>query len=435
MNRTEYVAALDIGTSKIVAAVARKNEKGILTILASEKEETENCIRRGYIYNADTTLNKISRIIRKLNDKLRNRSLPNIEQIYAGIGGQSIHIEWHCIKKEINTRVTRELLDTIDEEICRYAPELVEILEILPPEFYLDGQLENNPKGAAGSVIEARYPLITNDLFLRRNLKSLLEGKINIAGFHISPLATAEAVLTAEDKEAGCALIELGAGLTYLSIYKNSKLKHLFTIPLGASTITKDIGSLNISEKEAEELKIKYGSALIEYDNDGKITAREIAQREELKDFDNVVEARSDEIIANIKYQIEQSGYKSALGAGIIITGGGALLKNIQTSLKQKIGIRVSLAPNRCLDAADAETATQSGYATVTGLLLLSKANCAKETRQEKPTENDLFGDKENTGNPPVKPAPEKEPHAQGNTGGKKKKKSFINWGSSLFDN
>jgi cell division protein FtsA len=433
MNRTEYVAALDIGTSKIVAMAARKDEKGILTILASEKEETENCIRRGYIYNADVTLTKISRIIKRLNDQLRSRSLQPVEKIYLGVGGQSIHIKWHCIEKEIKEKVDQELLNSIDAEICQYKVEDAEILEILFPEFYVDGQLENNPQGTIGNLIKARYPLMINDLFLKRKLISVLEGKISIAGFFISSLATAEAVLTKEDKELGCALVELGAGLTTLSIYKGGKLKYLVTIPLGASIITKDIGSLDIPEKEAEELKIKYGSAIIEYDDDGKITAMEIAQREELKDFDDIVEARSDEIVANIKAQIELSGYKSALGAGIIITGGGALLKNMATSIKKQTGIRVSIAQNIRVSENNKEVAAPE-YATVTGLLALGNANCAKEVKE--PVTPNLFGDPNGneSGNPP-NDIDVQEDRGKKNDGKKKRKKkrNILNWATDTL--
>jgi cell division protein FtsA len=442
MNRKEYVAALDVGTSKIVAMAAWKDENGMLTILASEKEETENCIRRGQIYNADLTWNKISRIIRKLNDQLKSRSLQPVEKIFLGIGGQSIHIEQHCITKEIKEEVSRELLDSIDAEICQYEIEDAELLEILSPEFYVDGQAENNPKGVIGATIEARYPLIVNDLFLKKRLISVLEDKISIAGFYITPLATAQAVLTEENKESGCALVEFGAGLTTLSIYKDGKLKYLVTIPLGASTITKDICSLNIPEKEAEELKIKYGSATIEYDNDGKITAPEITRRDELKDFDDAVEARSDEIIANIKAQIEHSGYQSALRAGIIITGGGALLKNIATSLKQKTGIRVSIASNIRVDDANKEIASRPEYAAITGLLALGNANCAKEVKIYKPieepsifsetTEAKKTDDSPGAGTQTIENADSK---TEKDKKGKKKKGNFIIWASkSLFD-
>jgi cell division protein FtsA len=386
------------------------------------------------------TLTKISRIIRKLNEQLKSRSLQPVEKIYLGIGGQSIHTEWHCIKKEIKEQVNQELLDSIDAEICQYKVEDAEILEILSPEFYVGGQLENNPKGTIGSVIEARYPLIVNGLFLKRKLKSVLEGKISIAGFYISSLATAEAVLTEENKESGCALVELGAGLTSLSIYKGGKLKDLITIPLGASTITRDICSLDIPEKEAEELKVKYGSAIIEHDKAGKITAAEIAQREELKDFDNIVEARSDEIIANIKAQIELSEYKSALGAGIIITGGGASLKNMAVSIKKKTGIRVSIAKNIRIDESSKEIAALPEYATIAGLLTLGKANCAKEIKYI-PTETTIFGDSTETKKPgDLSETKKKDADVQGSGDKKekekrkeKKKRNILNWAAETL--
>jgi cell division protein FtsA len=385
MNQSEYVAALDIGTSKMVAIAARKDAKGDISILASEKEESENCIRRGCVHNGDKASEKASGLIRKLNDKLKARSCTSVEKIYIGIGGQSIHTEEYKIKKEIpDGEISPELLDSIDREINEYKPDFAEVLEILPPQFYLDEQPVSNPKGHTGAAfIEAHFLLIVGSPSLKRNLTSTLQNKmrlpnVGIAGFFISPLATAEAVLTDKNKESGCALVEFGAGVTYLSIYKGGRLKYLVTIPLGASVITKDITQLNISEKEAEELKIKYGKALIEYDNDGKVTAPEIARREELKLFDYVIEARTEEIIANLKNQIIQSGYESSLNAGIIMTGGGASLKSLAISLNKKTGIRVSAAKNQFVDSAT-EIAGQPGYATIIGLLSLSKENCAKE--------------------------------------------------------
>jgi cell division protein FtsA len=408
----QYVAALDIGTSKIVAMVAGKDEKGNLSLLAQARESSDNCIRRGCIYHSGQVADKVSGLIRRLNEQLKSQLHQPVEKIYVGIGGRSIYTKEHIIRKEIKDgKISPELLDGIKKEIEEYTPDFEEVLEILPPEYYLEGKLVSKPAGFTGSdSIEARFLLVVNRQSLKKNLTAAIQSKlglgVSVAGYFISPLAAAEAVLTDKEKDLGCALVEVGAGLTYLSIYKGGKLRYLVTLPLGSSAITGDICSLNVPEKEAEELKIKYGSASITYGNDGKESAPEIASRTELKDFDFAVEARSDEIIANIKNQIEQSGYGSVLGSGIILTGGGVALKNFDISLKKKAELPVYKAKKERITFPEGMPNPQE-YATVSGLLTLGKADCAKKAPVIKdPPPPEPGGTKGS--NPPTPPTPPK---------------------------
>jgi cell division protein FtsA len=379
MEQTKYVAALDLGTSKLLIMAAKKNGEEGLLILNSEKMASGNSIRRGRIHNIEETADNVRSLVNRLSRKLN----PGIKKIYVGIGGQSLRTEHYSVKKEINGLVTNETIDYLYHECSLYEPELAKILEIIPPEYYLDGSLSEQPKGVFCKEIEAKFQLVLG----RPSLKSCLEKSIvekagiEIAGFFISPLATAEVALTNRDKELGCALVEIGAGVTYLSIYKSNMLRYLTAIPLGGNVITKDLCSSDILEPEAEELKIREGNVLIEA-GQGKMT-------------DDIIEARANEIVANIVEQIKQSDYESALGAGIIITGGGSLLKNMDKLIAQKTEKQTRMA-----------IVEDHTKACVLGLLTLGKDNCAKDVSKTiaKPVQSNIFGSMEDTEDSPVVP-------------------------------
>ena len=406
MEQKEYIVALDLGTSKMLAMAATKKD-GSLSILDTQKTASENCIRRGCIYNIEETSKKITSLVNDLNSSLT----PKIKQVYVGIGGQSLRVvEHHTVWKEFDEKetITDEIVDSLREECKKYVPEFAEILDIASAEFYLDGRFEANPIGLQCNNIEAKFLLILGNPSLKRAIEASMEkANIKIAGFFVSPLATAEAVLSSREKKLGCALIEFGAGITYLSIYKDGLLKYLVSIPLGGNVITKDICDMKLEENEAEELKIKEGNALIE---------------PEKSQLNTIVEARIVEIIANIQHQIKVSGYDSAISEGIIITGGGSLLKNVDRLLAQKTGKQV-------------RNTEDPSQACIRGLLLLGNENCAEEIVQPIVNLGDLFEDLVPNPNPnPVvgKPHKEKEPKKDSLFGRIKKKTQDIAGG--LFD-
>jgi len=374
MEQSVHIAALDLGTSQIKAMVARKTEDGMLSILASEQIDSENCIRRGYVFNMEETTNKVSQLIARLNKKLDSP----VEKIYVGVGGQSIHTEPHSITKEVpGGVVTQDLLDAITEEARDFELDSFETLDVVSPEYYLDGQLESNPKGATCSMIEARFNLIVGRSTLKGKLIPVIrKARQEVAKFLISPLATAEAVLTEREKELGCALVEFGAGVTSVFVYKGGLLRYLATIPLGGDVITKDIRSLDILKSEAEAVKIHFS---------------ETEENERIKE---AIEARRDEILKNVIRQIEESG--QSLSAGIIITGGSALLKELPEALREKSGKEVRLAnAGKKLISPAGDWGQDPANSCVIGLLSLGTEECLKE--KEAPVavagETDMFGD------------------------------------------
>lgn len=376
------IAALDLGTSKTIALAAQKDYAGKFSNLRIETLPSKNAIRRGRIYNSDETSEIISKLIRKLNN---TPDMMQIEKIYVGIGGQSLHTQLFKVERKIEGEtITQQLLKSMKEEADAYLPEFEENLGAVSCEYYVDGQLVSNPKGIDdASRIEAHFLLVTGNPCLKRNLEKVFSKKeVSVADYFISPLATAEAVLTSEEKEKGCALVELGDGITYISIYKNKALKYLMTLPLGGLAITKDIRSLNVSEDEAEVLKIEHGSVLSELADDdaASVNVRYNPSRKvKLSELNWVIEGRVDEIVKNIKAQIQNSGYSQTLSAGIVITGGGALLHNLPQYIRNQTGKEVRLADasawiNRM------ETQFSPADSCVAGLAIMGKESCVKET-------------------------------------------------------
>ncbi|MDR2520807.1 MAG: pilus assembly protein PilM [Bacteroidales bacterium OttesenSCG-928-I14] len=365
-ERFPYIAALDLGTSKILAMVAQKTPEGIL-VLDSKQISSGICIRRGCIYKIDDAANAVRIVVNDLNSSLNQI----LERIYVGIGGQSLKTVHCSVKKEVNGLVSYDMLLSIEK---KYSDDkllnLVEVLEIVSTEYYLDDKLETDPEGMYCKELEVKYQLIVGSPSLKNFLKKSIEEKANlkIAGFFISPLATAEAVLTNKDKKNGCALVEFGAGVTYLSIYKNNRLKYLVTIPLGGDVITKDICCLNILKLEAESLKISDGNALIGNDEEEQL-------------LDTIIGARASEIVANISAQINESGYSSDLKEGIVTTGGASLLRNLDKLLSQQTGKQVR------------QSNKNPEYACILGMLTLGKSNCIRWKSNEQLKEE--YGKKE----------------------------------------
>ncbi len=413
MHEKEYIAALDLGTSKIIAAAGTKKTDKSISVIAFEREESESCIRRGYVYNVEETSKKISAVIKKISAKLP----VSLEKIYVGIGGQSLHTEIYSAFRDVEGEVTEELLQSMKKECEAYEPEFSEVFDIVSPEYFLDGKAEKKPMGVSCKKIEVRYQLVLGRPSSKLNLQKCIteKNKIEIAGYIVGPIAVGDVVLTNSEKDLGCALVELGAGVTYLSIYKNGLLKMLITIPLGGNIITKDICDLNILESEAENLKINYGSALTESE-EKKISIKlsqpdGIQKNIDKEELNNIIEARTTEIITNVINQIELSGFSASLGAGMIIAGGTAGLKNLVQSIENKTNKKARIAHIEHSVLSDKHYQSL-GNEEIIGLLYSGKENCGKHIKPTvKDPEPSIFNADEMKTSPPVaKPTPTSPP-------------------------
>ena len=386
MEQTGFIAAIDLGSSKIKVMVGRKNREGKLIILDKEEIESDSCIRRGRIDNLEEVQKKVRTIVLKLEQRLPQK----IEKIYVGLGGQSLQTEIFRVPKDYTNEggkiITEELIQSLRNDLKSYVQD-ADILDIVSVEYYLDDSQRpmTNPVGMHCSSLEVHVKLILAKPVKKLASDCLEKAHLKVAGYVISPIATANAVLSDDEKKKGCALVEIGAEITYVSVYKNGVLKELTTIPLGGNVITKDIASRKIGWKEAENLKIKYGSALANSDEGADIlpiVTPEYDGPKEIKRslLDTIVEARANEIVANVEYYIQLSKLGQALGAGIILTGGGAQLNKMAASFRKRMKPDVRLAsPKFQLFQKIEEQYNDPAYSEIIGILLAGTENCAKE--------------------------------------------------------
>ncbi|WP_321436001.1 cell division protein FtsA [uncultured Bacteroides sp.] len=381
MAETDFIVAIELGSSKITGIAGRKESDGIIHVLAYAKEESSSFIRKGVIYNIDKTAQSLTSIINKLEDGLDN----SISKVYVGIGGQSIRtvkniVNRHLANEEI---ITQELVDSIIDENIQIPLIDMDILDVVPQEYKIGINLQVDPVGVLGSNIEGRFLNIVARSSIKKNLQRCFElAKIDVADYFISPLAAADTILTDSEKRTGCALVDFGADTTTIAVYKNNILRYLSVIPLGGNNITRDICALQVEEEEAESLKEKYGNAILEtIDEEGpKNYLLDDKRTIDHKALNEIIEARVEEIVANVWNQIELSGYQGDLMAGIIITGGGSNLKNLDEAIKSRTKINnVKIAKFvRCgIRAERPELLKKDGTQnTIIGLLSAGKENC-----------------------------------------------------------
>lgn len=385
-TQSGFIAAIDLGTSKITGIVGRKNENNVISVLGAVSQGAENSIRRGTVYNID----KAGAVVRRLISMLENRAGVKIGKVYVSLGGQSVRAEMIREVKHLSSGgiVTEEVVAQLRAEADKFKPDFNSKYAIADVEYFLDDKPEKSPVGVTCSTIEADYQVVIGRPNLSANIEKVVveKGGLQLAGLIVSPLAVAEIALTDEEKELGCALIDFGAGTTDLSIYKGGVLRRLVTIPFGGRNITKDIGELNFVESDAEQYKIKFGKA--KENNESSLFSSPFSSKPDidLVELNKVIVMRLDEITANIKEQIRLSGYQEQLGAGIVVTGGASQLKNLDIYLNQKLDMPIRKASARKNFVNNSpDLANDPAMTSVLGLLLLGNNNCEKivEEKQE----------------------------------------------------
>jgi cell division protein FtsA len=381
MELTDFIAAVDLGTSKIAGVVAARKPDGILQVCAIEQEEADSCIKRGCIQNVDETANKLSRLIQKLETGANCR----IGKIYVGLGGQSLQSVDNKVTRNLDDEapITDRIIDSLKEESRSMPVNNKEILDIIPLEYLVDNKRVSQPVGVYATEIEANHKVIVGRPALSKNIRRVLERVgIEAAGIILSPIA-ASCVLSENEKSLGCVLVDCGAGTTTVSIYKEGLLRHLSVIPLGGHVITRDITTLKLLEKDAEKVKIEHGSADPSTANDvGKKLQRDGSPEIQVAQLNHAIIAREEEIIENIAYQMKQAGFDmNKLSAGFVLTGGASAMKGLpelftkQTDMSVKFGhVQKNIDYGRYIDA------DRSGnLAVLIGLALRATENCAKE--------------------------------------------------------
>lgn len=339
MKEETFVAALEISSSKILGAVGKMSPDGTLRVLAIEQEESKDAVRYGIIQNPEEVALKVSKIVERLN--AHPAVAPRrIKGVYVGLAGRSMRSVASDVKLIFpeETEITEEILKQLKADAKSVVLDSnVEIIETVPRSYQVGGLETTSPKGAVGKTISAVYDLIVGRTELRRNIGRALPERtgLHIYGYIVVPLATADIILSDEEKKLGCMLVDFGAETTTVSIYRKGALCYYATLPLGGRNITRDITTLSILEEKAEEIKCESGKA-IPRDTPSMLNINGI----KLSDVSNLVVARAEEIVANVIQQIYYAGLKEKdLPAGIVCIGAASNLAGILELISNQSGL------------------------------------------------------------------------------------------------
>lgn len=421
----EFIVAIELGSSVFRGIAGKKNPDGSITVQALVKEDATQCIRKGVVNNIDKTATCLKNIVAKLSKTMKQ----NISHVYVGVGGQSVRSVRNVIVKDLPTEtiVDGDIVDGLmDSNRGMDYPDL-EILNVVTQEYKVGNQYVVDPVGIKGTRLEGNFLNIAQRKLFYSNLNEAFDkAGIAIAEIFPAPLVLADNVLTESEKRGGCVLVDLGADTTTVSVYHKSLLRHLAVIPLGGNNVTKDITALKMEEREAELLKLKHGSAYTEIaDMDPALTYSIDGERTiESKQLIELVEARVEEIVQNVWHQVPAE-YVSKLLGGIILTGGGSNMKNIELAFKKYTHMDkirkarfVNLAIKSNIDDIKKHDITLN---TIISLLAKGDMNCAGGPIVHQPsTGTDLFGQTTTTTttHPTTNGEGGTQPHTGGDNGG-----------------
>src|SRR5258706_2922226 len=331
MEKSNYIVGLDIGTTKICAIVGRRNEYGKIEITGMGKSESLG-VMRGMVTNILQTINSIKAAVSETESK----ASVGIHNVYVGIAGQHIKSLQHRgmkMRDVHDKEISQDDIDSIVEEMYRLAmPPGEEIIHVIPQEYIVDAEPGiKDPVGMLGVRLEANCHVNNGQITAVKNINKCVEKSgLNAVDLFLEPLASADAVLTDEEKEAGVALVDIGGGTTDIAIFQDGIIRHTYVIPFGGNVITEDIKEgCMVMRNQAEILKCRFGSAIPDPSMDNQIVsipgvrgrdAKEISVR----NLANVINARMEEILEHVDSEINMSSFKSKLIAGVVVTGGGA---------------------------------------------------------------------------------------------------------------
>ena len=381
MEQTNISVGLDIGTTKIVALVGKKNEFNKVEILGMGKSKSLG-VHRGVVNNITQTIQSIQQAV---EDATIN-SKQEINDVVVGIAGQHIRSIQHS--DYITRENPEEVINEEDiQQLIQQVYKLVmlpgeEIIHVLPQEYKVDGQGEiKEPIGMHGGRLEANFHVVVGLVSSIKNIgRCIKSAGLNMENITLEPLASSEAVLSFEEKEAGVALIDIGGGTTDLAIFKDGIIRHTAVIPFGGNVITEDIKEgCSIIEKQAELLKIKFGSAWPGENRDTEIVSIPGLQGRDpkeisLKTLSKIINARVVEIIEQVFLEIKNYGHneqKKKLIAGIVLTGGGSQLKHLKQLVEYITGMDTRVGyPSEHLAGDTQESVSSPLFATAVGLLM-----------------------------------------------------------------
>lgn len=374
----EFMVGLDIGTTKISVMIGRKNKYGKLDILGTGRA-VSNGVTRGIVSNIDKTVSSIIEAI----DEAQKKSGLEIKDVFVGVAGQHIKSLQHrgeIVRDNIEIEIEKADIDKLKSNMFKLITiPGEEVIHVIPQEYTVDGEdgIED-PIGMAGVKLEANFHVITAQVGAVRNIIKCVERSgLNPKDLVLEPFASAVAALDDDELREGVALVDIGGGTTDVAIFLGNIIRHTAVIPFGGNIITKDIKSgLEILENQAELLKIKFGSAMYTDEQENVMVSipglrgrppKEIAVR----NLSEIIGARYKEIIDLVYHEIKSSGYENKLMTGVVLTGGGSLIKNLKQLVAYVTGKETRIGyPNEHLGAESKDVVVSPMYSTGVGLVL-----------------------------------------------------------------
>jgi len=390
-NAHKLVIALDIGTTKVCAIAGVKNEYDKIEVLGMGTVVSEG-VTRGVVANIDKTVKAIKEAIAMAEKQCKR----TFKVVHVGIAGQhikSLHHHGLLVRNDPNTEISEVDVNKLIRDMHKLVlPPGDKILHVIPQEFTVDDEQDIlDPIGMSGVRLEANFHIITGQLTASKNILRCIEKVgLEVADMTLEPIASASAVLNDEEKEAGVVLVDIGGGTTDVTIFKDGIIRHTAVIPFGGNAITKDIqeGCMVMTD-QAEKLKVRFGSALADEIYDNRIITipglrgREPKEVSE-KNLARIIQARVEEVFDHVYWEIQRSGYERKLIGGIVLTGGGSLLKHINLLSEYHTGLPARVGePVEHLAHGYSGVLASPIYATAVGLLIYSMNNLEMESELE----------------------------------------------------
>lgn len=396
IQQSEIFAAIDIGTTKIVALVGRKDQvTGKLEVLGIEKVQSTG-VKRGVVLNIEETSNAIREVVRNIESRIGIK----LFEVYVGIAGQHIKSIRNRGYRFIDptNEIKQSDVDQLFSDNYKIPVEAGEkILHVIPQDYIVDNESGiKQPVGMSGHRLEGNFHIVLGRIASVKNIEKCIHRVgLLLKGMILEPLASAQSILTDEEKEAGVVLVDIGGGTTDVAVFHDGIIRHTGVIPFGGNVVTSDIKEgCAVLYKQAETLKTKFGSAIAdEVSEDHVVTIPGIEGWEpkeiSFKSLAFIIQARMEEIIDYVMIQIKESGSLDKTGAGIVLTGGGALLNNLAPLIKLRTGFDVRIGlPDKYLGGSLPEEATVPMFSTSFGLLM-----SAIDKPAQKLIEPELFND------------------------------------------
>ena len=340
MEKNQYIVALEIGSSKIVGAIAEKTSAGYLSVKHLQEERHLNSVRYGIVQNVENIKSSVNRILKNLEGMVDGR----ITQVYMGVSGRSLHSILSEVNRSVgNTEpITKDLIDRIIHDATSTPIRNYETVDIVPRAYYVDKVESPNPVGMFASSIKIKVNVIVAKPSLKLNLNRVMSFGVPVKDYIVTPLAVAEQILSESDRELGCMLVDMGAETTTVTIYKNKALIYLSTLPLGGRNLTRDVMTgKNVLEETAENVKKNINNPL-----DPANVSNVVIEGVNSSEAANYISARTGEIIANINQQLAYAGISSNDIQSIVLIGGSAHIGGLQQKIEETIKVKVRKGQN-----------------------------------------------------------------------------------------